>query len=158
MAERLRLAEGWSSFFLLMVMLLCAATSISAARWTDGLGNLATAGMLGLIMGLALAKSRFPAVIAHLFSLVYGVFTVSYLVGRMVELFTWRERVVNLGERAVTWLTKATSGGTSRDSLMFVLLLAGLFWLLGHVAAWYTFRRPRLWRVLLPMGVAMLVN
>jgi transglutaminase-like putative cysteine protease len=158
MLDRLKLAEGWSSFFLLWVMLIAAATSISAARWTDGLGNLATAAMFGLIMGLLLAKSRFPAVIAHLFSLVYGLFTAAYLVGRLVDKPLWRDRVLDLGERMVTWLTKATSGGTSRDSLMFVLLLVALFWLLGHIAAWYTFRRPRLWRVLLPLGVTLLVN
>lgn len=158
MSERLRLDEGWSSFFLLLVMLISAATAISAARWTDNLGHLATAAMFGLVMGLLLAKSRFPAIIAHLFSLVYGLFTVSYLIGRLVDKPTWRERLIELGERVVTWLTKATSGGTSRDSLMFVLLLASLFWLLGHLSAWYTFRRPRLWRVLLPIGVTMLVN
>jgi transglutaminase-like putative cysteine protease len=158
MSDRLKLAEGWSSLFFLFVMLISAATSISAARWTDGLGSLATTATFGLVAGFLLARSRFPAMIAHAFSLVYGLFTVSYLIGGMVDQPTWRERMIELGERIVTWLTKATSGGTSRDSLMFVLLLASLFWLLGHIAAWYTFRRPRLWRVLLPIGLTMLVN
>lgn len=158
MLDRLKLAEGWSTFFLLFLMLISAATSISAVRWTDGLGNLATTAMLGLVAGLFLAKSRFPATLAHLFSLVYGLVTVSYVIGRMVDQPTWSDRVAEIGERTVTWLTKATSGGTSRDSLMFVLLLASLFWLMGHIAAWYTFRRPRLWRVLLPISVTMLVN
>ncbi len=158
MLERFKLTEGWSSFFLLLVILISAATSISAARWTDGLGTLATSALLSLSVGLLLAKSRFPAIIAHMFSLVYGVFMVGYLVGRMIEGPAWRERTLELAERVATWLTKATSGGTSRDSLMFVFLLASLFWLLGHMAAWYTFRRPRLWRVLLPIGLTMLVN
>jgi transglutaminase-like putative cysteine protease len=96
--------------------------------------------------------------LAHLFSLAYGLFAVGYLVGGMVEQPTWRERWIELSERFATWLTKATSGGTSRDSLMFVLLLACLFWLLAYIAAWYTFRRPRLWRVLLPLSLTMIVN
>ena len=158
MLERLKLAEGWSSFFLLWVMLLAAATSISAAAWTDGLGNLAVAASLGLIAGLLLAKSRFPAAIAHLISLAYGLVLIGYLVGGMIEQPTWRDRWIELSERGATWLTKATSGGTSRDSLMFVLLLTCLFWLLGHIAAWYTFRRPRVWRVLLPISLTILVN
>jgi transglutaminase-like putative cysteine protease len=157
-SDRFRLAEGWSTFFLLLVLLVTAATSISAARWTDGLGNLASAAVLGLVAGLLLAKSHFPAAIAHLFSSVYGLFTVSYLMGRLVEQPTWQDRLVQLSERSVTWLTKATSGGTSRDSLMFVVLLTCLFWILGHIGAWYTFRRPRLWRVLLPISLTMLVN
>jgi hypothetical protein len=124
MLERLKLPEGWLSFFLLFVMLVSAATSISAARWTRGLGALSTAAVLSLVMGLLLAKSRFPALLAHLFSLVYGLFTVGCLIGRMVDQPTWRERVIEMGERTATWLTRATSGGTSRDSLMFVLLTA----------------------------------
>ncbi len=158
MWDRLKLQEGWLSLFLLYVMLISVAVSISAAAWTDGLGHLAMVAFLSITFGALLAKSRFPGLIAHLFSLIYGVFTVGYLIGRMVELPTWPERVNELGERIATWLTKATSGGTSGDSLMFVLLLAGLFWLLGYIAAWYTFRRSRLWRVLLPIGLTMLVN
>jgi transglutaminase-like putative cysteine protease len=158
MIERLKLPEGWSSFFLLSVMLTTAATSISAVRWTDGLGHLASTALLSLTLGLLLAKSRFPAMVAHLFSMAYGLFTVGYLIGGMVEKPDWPERVAELGDRLVRWLSKATSGGTSRDSLIFVLLLASLFWLLGHIAAWYTFRRPRLWRVLLPLGLTVLVN
>jgi len=78
--------------------------------------------------------------------------------GRLVEQPTWQDRLIQLSERTVTWLTKATSGGTSRDSLMFVVLLTCLFWFLGHIGAWYTFRRPRVWRVLLPISLAILVN
>jgi transglutaminase-like putative cysteine protease len=158
MWDRLKLQEGWLSLFLLYVMLIGAAFSISAAGWTEGLGHLATVALLSITAGAMLSKSRFPALMAHLFSLVYGLFTVGYIIGRMIELPTWPERVNDLAERAVTWLTKATSGGTSGDSLMFVLLLACLFWFLGHIAAWYTLRRSRSWRVLLPIGLTMLVN
>lgn len=158
MLNRSKLPQGGFFLFLLLGMLISASLSILAARWTDGLWNLTVVTTLALVVGLFLAQSRFPAVIAHLFSLIYGLFTISYLVGRMIDRPTWRERVIELGERAAAWFDKAASGGTSRDSLMFVLLLTALFWLLGHIAAWYTFRRPRLWRVLLPIGLTLLVN
>lgn len=158
MLEKLELPEGWLSLFLLFIMLISAALSVSTARWTDKLDNLTITAMLGLLAGLLLAKSRFPATIAHMFSLIYGLFAVGYLIGNLIEQPTWRERLIALGERLMTWLTKATSGGTSRDSLMFVLLMSSLFWLLGYVAAWYTFRRSSLWRAVLPTGVAVLVN
>jgi transglutaminase-like putative cysteine protease len=158
MSERFKLDEGWLSLFLLYVMLITTALSISATRWTSGLGHLTTTAALGLFFGLLLAKSHFPAVIAHMFSLIYGLFLVGYLIGRMVPQPTWADRIVELNARLSVWLNKAFSGGTSRDSLIFVLLLAALFWLLGYIASWYTFRRPRLWRVLLPIGLTMLVN
>lgn len=158
MLERMRMPNGWLSLFLLFVMLVSTAVSISVVRWTTGLEFLSVTAILSLVAGVLLARSRFPTLIVHLFSLVYGSFTVGYLAGSMVELPTWPERVVELGERITTWLDKAVAGGTSRDSLIFVLLLMALFWLLGHLAAWYTFRRPSLWRALLPIGLALLVN
>jgi transglutaminase-like putative cysteine protease len=158
MLERMKLSEGWLSICLLFVMLISAALSISTAGWTQGLEHLMTVAVLALVAGLLLAKSRFPAPIAHLFSLVYGLFSVGYLIGRLVDQVTWYDRITELSRRASAWLKAATTGGTSHDSLMFVLLLSGLFWLLGHVAAWYTFRRLRIWRVLLPIGATLLVN
>ena len=65
MLEKLKLQEGWLSLFLLFIMLISAALSISTARWTDNLGNLTITAMLGLLAGLLLAKSRFPAIIAQ---------------------------------------------------------------------------------------------
>jgi hypothetical protein len=158
MWDRLKLQEGWLSLFLLYVMLMCASVSISAAAWTKGLGHLTTTAFFGITAGALLAKSRFPALIAHLFSLVYGLFIIVYLIGQMTGFAKWPDRVNDLTERSATWLTKATSGGTSGDSLMFVLLLASLFWLVGHVAAWYTFRRSHSWRAILPIGLTVLVN
>jgi len=158
MWDRLKLQEGWLSLFLLYVMLACASVSITAAAWTKGLGHLTTVAFLGLTAGVLLARSRFPALLAHLFSLVYGLFTVVYLIGQMTSFEEWPDRVSDLAERTATWLTKATSGGTSGDSLMFVLLLASLFWIVGHLAAWYTFRRVHSWRAILPIGLTILVN
>lgn len=153
-----KLPEGWLSFFLLVVIITTVAWNMHIADWTEGLTNLYLAGVVSLFVGLLLAKSIFPALIAHCFSLVYGWFTLGIIVGRMVDADSWRERLTTLGERTVTWLTKATSGGTSRDTLMFVLFLAALFWLLGYLAAWYTYRHPRLWRALLPGGLTLLIN
>ena len=58
--------------------------------------------------------------------------------------------------RQFDWLNKAVGGGTSRDGLIFILQTSGIFWLLGYFAAWYTFRKPRVWRVVLPTGVVLL--
>ena len=96
MWERLRLHEGWSTFFLLFTILISAAISISAARWTDGLDTLVTAVILGYWAGFLLAKSRFPAAIAHLFSLVYGLFTVGYFVGKLMDQPSWPDRLSEL--------------------------------------------------------------
>ncbi len=154
----LKLREGWLSLVLLLVILMSVAWNMHLGDWVEGLGSLYLISFVALMAGLLLAKSIFPPVIAHSFSLLYAWFSLGLVVSRMVDEDSWRERLLELGERAVTWLTKATSGGTSQDPLMFVLLLGALFWLLAYVAAWYTYRRPHLWRALLPSGLTLLVN
>jgi transglutaminase-like putative cysteine protease len=40
--------------------------------------------------------------------------------------------------------------------LIFVIHTTVAFWVLGYTAAWYTFRNPRIWRVVIPTGVVLL--
>ena len=68
----------------------------------------------------------------------------------------WRERVFDVINRQFVWLGKVADGGTSRDGLIFVIHTTVAFWLLGYTAAWYTFRNPRIWRVVIPTGVVLL--
>ena len=153
------LREGWSTLFLLVGVVLTPAVAVAASEWSEGLYNPVWAGLVGLLAGLMLAKSRFPAPIAHLFSMAYGGTLVGYLVGRMIGPgLTWQERVLNLGERVGRWVYIAVRGGISRDNLIFILALCVLFWVLGYLASWYTFRRRRVWRVIIPLGVVLLVN
>ncbi len=58
--------------------------------------------------------------------------------------------------RQIAWLQKAVGGGTSRDGIIFVLQTAGVFWLLGYLSGWFTFRKPYVWRVIVPTGIVLL--
>ena len=154
---KITLQEGWSTLLLLLALILTAAITIRQADLTPGTYVLPIVGGTAVILGLLLAKSRFSARTAHFFALIYGFIIVGYLVGTILpEAFTWHERIINLGTRQMDWLIKAFTGGTSRDGLIFVLQTAAVFWLLGYTAAWYTFRKPRVWRVVLPTGFVLL--
>ncbi len=159
MSKRLdfNLEEGWSTLALLLLLVIIAAVAIMQAELTDGTHVLPIVGIAAILAGLLLAKSRFSANTAHLFALVYGLFFVFYMVGSTLSGdLTWHERVLDLVSRQIDWFQKAFSGGTSRDGLVFVLQTAVVFWLLGYTASWYTFRKPRVWRVVLPTGLVLL--
>lgn len=157
MTERLKLEEGWITLLLLWLLIATTAAALLAADLIDGLEILLVVGTGGLIFGLLLAKSSFPNRVAHIFSLTYGFSLIALMVGQILpEDLSWREKIINLIARQVEWLSKAMSGGTSRDGLIFVLQTAGIFWLLGYTSAWYTFRKPRVWRVILPTGLVLL--
>lgn len=151
------LPEGWSTLFLLILLLLIAALTIMQAELTEGTQVLALVGATAVLSGLFLAKSNFTPGTAHLYAFIYGLFAVLYLVGSTLpDHLTWHARVLDLIERQTDWLQKAVGGGTSRDGLVFVLQTAVIFWVLGYTAAWYTFRQPRVWRVILPTGLVLL--
>ena len=155
--SRFRLKEGWSTLFLLWAMLLVASSAIVQTNLIDGLRVVSVAATAGMFSGLALAKSEFKDRTAFLYSLVFGLFVIAYLVGIILPGdLVWRERVLDILSRQGAWLQKAVNGGTSRDGLIFVIQTTAVYWILGYTAAWYTFRHPRLWRVILPTGLVLL--
>ena len=157
MIERLKLEEGWSTFLLVCALVCTAAAVLVAAELMEGLELLMLIGLFGVFTGLILAKSSFSNNTAHIFALVYGFALIAFLIGRTLPGdMEWRERILDLFTRQFLWLNKAFSGGTSRDGLIFLLQTAGIFWLLGYTAAWYTFRRLHVWRVVLPTGLVLL--
>jgi len=157
MLNRARLEEGWFTLFLVWTLVIVAVAAILDAELIDGLQYLPLIATLGTLTGLTLAKSHFTSRTSHFMALVYGLFLVTFLVGRSLPGdLIWRERVVDLVNRQFIWLGKALSQGSSRDGLIFVLHTSAVFWLLGYTAAWFTFRSVRVWRVVLPSGLVLL--
>ncbi len=140
-------------------MLFAAVGSIVAAEWMPGLGVIAWAAALGLLAGTALAYSSFPSWTAHLTSMIYGLFTLSLIGTTHPSVITaadnWRARAMLLFQKISAWIEEALNNGASSEPVIFILLLSGLFWVLGYTAAWYSFRHRRIWHVILPTGVAM---
>ncbi len=151
------MTEGWSTLLLLWAMLLIATIGIMQADLIDGLQILPMVATLALLAGFFLSKSLFSDRTAHLFALVYGLFFVLALVASTLpDAIPWRERVIDLIVRQFEWVQKAVTGGTSRDGIIFVIQTAAVFWILGYLSAWYTYRKPHVWRVVLPTGIVLL--
>jgi transglutaminase-like putative cysteine protease len=157
MLDHLRLKEGWSALLLLWAMILLTAIVIADADLVAGLELLTIVGTVALLSGLLIAKSQFSPLAAHLYSLVYGLFTIGYLTGQtLTEIEGWDAKIVNIISRQMEWLNIAFAGeGVSRDAFIFVVQTAAIFWLLGYFGAWHTFRKPRVWRAILPIGIVL---
>ncbi|MCB9423324.1 MAG: hypothetical protein H6667_26250 [Ardenticatenaceae bacterium] len=154
---RPKLEEGWSTWFLLWAMIVVSTIAIIQADLIDGLHILPATATLAVLAGTLLAKSRFSSNTSHFFSFIYGLFVIAYLIGTILpESMLWRERVFDIVNRQVVWMGKLVDGGTSRDRLIFVIHTSAIYWLLGYTAAWYTFRKPRVWRAVIPTGVVLL--
>jgi hypothetical protein len=157
-----RLEEGWSTLFLLWAMIMVSSMAIAQADLIVGLHVIPLVGTVALLAGTTLAKSRFSANTAHTFAAIYGVFAVLVIVGT-VDAFAgmpWRDRILHptdgIISRQFIWLQKLVSGGTSRDGFIFVFQTSFIYWALGYTATWYTFRKPRVWRAVIPSGLVLL--
>ena len=143
-------------------MLATVMAGIVAAEYMSGLSVVLWAGVIGVLAGTVLARSHFPSFAAHITSSIYGLFTIIVIAGTRADvakagngLSGWRERVFVIADRITDFARAASQNGTSRDTLVFVLILSALFWLLGYTAAWYSFRSRRIWHVILPAGVTL---
>jgi transglutaminase-like putative cysteine protease len=152
-----KLEEGWLTVALLGGMMVVAAGGVAAAGWTEHLHVAWITGLLGIVAGLALAKSRFSGSSAVLFATVYGLFAVGLFIGMGLQ-GTWHERSVAIIVRLNNFLYTAIHGGTSRDPLPFPVTISLIFWYIGVLNAWSVFRRGSVWPAIIPAGIGLLVN
>ncbi|MBI4771638.1 MAG: transglutaminase domain-containing protein, partial [Chloroflexi bacterium] len=158
MFERLKLEEGWSTFLLLLALMLIVSLAIGATGWAEGLNAAAPVAVLAVLTGMLLARSRFKDWQTTPFVVVYGLFVIGWILGRgLPGDLLWRERVLNLVGRVQQFSFTAISGGTNRDPLMFVIFVCVVTWLMGVEAAWSVFRAGRAWPAAIPPGVALLI-
>lgn len=154
-----RFDEGWTTYLLVAGTQLCLAMAVTAAGWTEGLGAAPVISWLATLTGLACAKSRFRTFFSTVIATAYGSFLVGLALALQIpDADTWLARVSQVVGRIAVFIGKVLSGGTSRDNLIFVVLVFTLTWIFGVVASWAVFRRGRAWQALLPAGLALMNN
>ncbi len=153
--------DGWT-MGLLALMLSMAAWTVSSSDWAPGLEMLWLTALAGLLLGATLAHSTFRRLPAYLLALGYGAawiaFTVIPFLPRAGGARGLGEQLIALGRHVGEWVWLLFQTGVGKDNFIFLLSLMVVFWLLGFLAAWFTFRVTRALRVALPPGLVILVN
>ena len=150
--DRVALALWFGSIYL-------SAVSFQAADWADHLVLVPTAALTSAVLGFLLARSHFQKGTAFGLGLAYGLFFAGWWLARTLDpSLSWGERAADLVGRTGAFLLTLAKGDTSRDPLMFVQLMVGLFWILGCYGSWVIFRRRGFWGALLLPGLALAVN
>ena len=138
-------------------LLMMPALALEAAGWGMNLRVVLPVLALGTIFGLVVGYSRFGEIAASILCLLYGVGAALMVAAWHAEL-PFMEAIAAIVERAAQWTIDALSGGINTDELILTLLVSLLFWALAFNAGWHAFRLNRVWRVILPPGLIMLVN
>ncbi len=153
------IGEAKSILFLTGALIMLATWGVGAAGWTNGINILTFVGLGVILIGVMLARSLLPALVAHIFSLIIGVSWSFWITSRLLPThYTWPERWHNLAARLQNWYFTALHGGTSYDNLMFILQMGVILWVMGYLAIWFVFRSGKPWPAVVPGGLVLLIN
>ncbi|HEY4687863.1 MAG TPA: transglutaminase domain-containing protein [Anaerolineae bacterium] len=150
------------TILLLALIVMVPAFTVASSDWAPGLDMLLPTALAGLALGVLVARSSFRSRWAHLLALGYGAVWVAFVsieyLPRAVGIDELGARILAFGQHVGEWIWLLLQTGVGKDNFIFLLSLLTVFWLLGYLAAWYTFRLTKVLRVVLPSGLVILVN
>lgn len=159
MQQRINIDEAKSVLILTAALVLITTWGVAATGWTRGMNMLTFVAIGSLLIGLMLARSGLPGLVAHLFSAVIGVGWAFWVTSRLLpSTYTWLERWDNLAMRLYNWYLTAIQGGVSYDNLMFILQMGVIIWGVGYLTVWFIFRSGKPWPAIVPGGLVLLIN
>jgi transglutaminase-like putative cysteine protease len=143
---------------LLICVLLTAAARLIVTEWTGGLELVRTLAVLGAILGLVLGQTRFSPRTALFFGVVYGIFLIPWQLGlTLAEDILWKERILALSSRLGATVEELLRSRAVSDNVLFLFLMACLFWGFGLHAGYTLTRHANAWRAALPVGFTVII-
>ncbi|MDE2853606.1 MAG: DUF3488 and transglutaminase-like domain-containing protein [Chloroflexota bacterium] len=138
-------------------LLLMPLLVIEIAGWAVDMEIVLPVTLVSVAFGWIVARSRFGEVSALVISSLYGLLAV-LLAAALNQNLPFNDALRAVLTRCYEWLVDVFSGGINTDELVLTILVSILFWFLAFNADWHIFRLDRVWRVILPPGLILLVN
>ena len=155
--ERLLLREGWGVFLLTLALVGVVSAAVADAGWTGGMNVMTAAGLGAFGIGFLIARSRLSIFLAHIFSLTIGFAWAFRLATSLFPAgYTWLQRWAWMWYRIYLFGLKMAAGGSSDDSMVFILQMALLVWLVTYLVVWSVFRNHRVWQAVILSGLLFL--
>jgi transglutaminase-like putative cysteine protease len=143
---------------LLLAALIAAGSRLVSTHWTVELPIIQTLVFLGALLGFALGQSRFSARVVSVLALAYGFVLILWQVTSTIkEDLSWAARLSIVAYRLGTIIYQLINNHPLQDSLLFVVIMAILFWLLSVHAGYRIVRYANAWSATVPIGLAMIV-
>jgi transglutaminase-like putative cysteine protease len=148
----------WLSVILVILTMEVAAARLVATLWTKELTLVLLVTFLGTVLGLALGASIYRRLWVILFATVYGAIIILWQLGITLESkMRWNDRLINLWGRLNVVIQELITKKPVTDSLLFIVLMAVLFWVLAVYAGFILIREANPWKVVIPAGIAAFV-
>ncbi len=145
LVARLRPEEGWYTFLLLLLTVLCLPAAVVEADWVPNDHWLFLSVFFALLVGRWLAlRESWGFDVWLLLGAPLGLLASLGVAAHTLPVPPWAsEAVSDFGLRWLVWLEAAVSGGTNQDPDIFLFYLAFLFWIAVLFGAWAFYRRQR---------------
>jgi transglutaminase-like putative cysteine protease len=148
--------EGWLALALLAIALYCVVFSVIAAKWVDQSQALLYTPLVGLLVGLGIAKvPRLPQAILHLAACLLGYWFSVLLTSFVAFHASW---LLLLGGLRATLTGNITSLTPAQSMMVFFFYLSFLCFFLGYFGSWLVYRARLPWLVTLVYSSIILVN
>ncbi len=148
----------WLAAVLLVITMQLAAARLAATLWTKNLELVEFLTLLGTVLGLALGKSIFNRIWVVFFAFAYGILLIPWQLGLTLDSSDlWTARLVTLWARLQTVIDELLTRRSVTDSILFLILMAMLFWAITIYAGFVLVREESPWKVILPGGVTAFV-
>lgn len=141
------------SILLLVAALWVAALRLWVTDWTENLERVELLVMFGLVIGLALGKSKFTPRATLRIAFLYSLFIVPWQMGVIMNGDTWNERLSILIRRLNDTTWTVLHNQPVQDPILFLFSMCLLFWLVSLIASYQLIRYGRPW---MPVAVASL--
>jgi transglutaminase-like putative cysteine protease len=148
----------WLAAFLLIILLQIAAARLVTTLWTPDLNLVMVVTFFGTILGLMLGRSIFKRIWVFLLALTYGTILVTWQLGLTIgPEIRWHDRLVDLWGRLNLVIQELLNHKAITDNLLFLCLMAVLFYALSIYSGVVLVRETNPWKVIIPGGVAAFV-
>jgi len=149
----------WDPFtaLLLVAVLQITAMRLIVTRWTPELQLVQWLSLLGVILGLALGKSRFHPLMAALFELLYGLLILIWQLASLSDEPQLLDRILAILTRVEGVMIAVIMEKQLTDSIIFVILMSVVFWILSTLAGFTLVRYASPWLTIFPTGVTLFV-
>ena len=149
----------WQASLWLLGAILILALRLVSTNWSEDLYIFIFLSLLATLLGILLGFSQLSDLAAAVCAIGYGAVVVPWLFGLTLDRdISWYNRIVNiLWFRLRITYTQFVSNEPVTDTILFVAILAAVFWIVNLLAGYILMRRGSTWGALLPSGVALMV-
>jgi transglutaminase-like putative cysteine protease len=138
------------SIGLILICIWLPAALLQSTGWAADLDQVELLAVIGVVLGLLIGRSIFPAVVNHIFFTLFTLIIPLWLfTARMTPDGEWLPRLAVIVQRANLAIVQSISGRSVQDPLIFIIFCSYFFWLTGYYAGYGYSHRWNPWQGLL---------